>query len=133
MSTSNVLVHERTGACFAELRSGLAKALSLYDALTPDLLRKIEEHGGECLSPGIQAGRSWCRASGSIASIPRIPEYLRELHRISWEIMPQHVVAMASERAPYIDQVEIVHIASRALTAYNMVQSCSRPSVCQLI
>ena len=50
------------------------------------------------------------RQKGSIQGIQRIPEYLRELYKTTWEIKQRHVLDMAADRGAYIDQSQSLNI-----------------------
>ncbi|MCH1461697.1 MAG: ribonucleoside-diphosphate reductase subunit alpha, partial [Candidatus Poseidonia sp.] len=50
------------------------------------------------------------RHKGSIQGIERIPEYIRELYKTTWEIKQRHVLDMAGDRGAYIDQSQSLNI-----------------------
>ena len=50
------------------------------------------------------------RHKGSIQGIHRIPEYIRELYKTTWEIKQRHVLDMAADRGAYIDQSQSLNI-----------------------
>ncbi len=48
--------------------------------------------------------------SGSIQSIERIPEEIKELYKTVWEIKQKSVIDLAQGRAPYIDQGQSMNV-----------------------
>ncbi|CAN6602741.1 ribonucleoside-diphosphate reductase large chain 2 [Trichomonascus vanleenenianus] len=48
--------------------------------------------------------------NGSIRNIPGIPEDLKDLYKTVWEISQKHVLNMAADRAPFIDQSQSTNI-----------------------
>ena len=47
---------------------------------------------------------------GSIQGIEAIPEDIRKLYKISWEISAKHVIDMSADRGPYVDQSQSLNI-----------------------
>ncbi|KAK9449484.1 ribonucleotide reductase [Limtongia smithiae] len=48
--------------------------------------------------------------NGSIQNIPNIPNYLKELYKTVWEISQKHILDMAADRSPFIDQSQSLNI-----------------------
>jgi ribonucleoside-diphosphate reductase alpha subunit len=49
-------------------------------------------------------------SNGSIQNIPEIPEELRKLYRVVWEIPQRSVIDLAAGRGPFIDQSQSLNI-----------------------
>ena len=54
---------------------------------------------------------------GSIQSIEEIPFLLRELYKTVWDIKQRHIIDMAADRAPYVDQSQSMNIHMAKPTA----------------
>jgi ribonucleotide reductase alpha subunit len=54
--------------------------------------------------------------NGSIQNIPCIPEHIRHLYRTVWEISQQHLIDLASERQPFVDQSQSMNLFIEDLT-----------------
>lgn len=48
--------------------------------------------------------------NGSIQKIPQIPDDIKKLYKTVWEIKQKHIVDMAIDRGPYIDQSQSMNI-----------------------
>jgi len=48
--------------------------------------------------------------NGSVQNIDEIPEDLKLLYRTVWEIKQRHLIEMAADRAPFIDQSQSLNI-----------------------
>tara|TARA_B110000208_G_C11800888_1_gene442269 strand:+ start:11031 stop:13685 length:2655 start_codon:yes stop_codon:yes gene_type:complete len=61
--------------------------------------------------------------NGSIQNIDEIPDSLKQLYKIVWEIPQKHIVQQAIDRGPFIDQSQSMNIFM-AKPDVNRLQSC---------
>ena len=47
---------------------------------------------------------------GSIASIPTIPDNIKQIYRTVWEIPQKSIIEMAADRGPFVDQTQSMNI-----------------------
>ena len=90
--TSNLYVRRTLSGEFVVLNKHLVRDLIAEDMWSLEMKDDILRH------------------KGSIQGIQRIPEYLRELYKTTWEIKQRHVLDMAADRGAYIDQSQSLNI-----------------------
>merc|ERR1712023_363569 len=49
-------------------------------------------------------------SSGSVQNIPEVPQSIKDLYKTVWEIPQKHIIDMAINRAPFIDQSQSLNI-----------------------
>lgn len=54
--------------------------------------------------------------NGSIQNIQEIPQSIKDLYRTVWEISQQHVIDLASDRQPFVDQSQSMNLFIEDLT-----------------
>ena len=90
--TSNLYVRRTLSGEFVVLNKHLVRDLIAEDLWSLEMKDDILRH------------------KGSIQNIERIPEYIRELYKTTWEIKQRHVLDMAGDRGAYIDQSQSLNI-----------------------
>jgi ribonucleoside-diphosphate reductase alpha chain len=55
-------------------------------------------------------------SNGSIQNIQGIPSSIKELYRTVWEISQQHIIDLASDRQPFVDQSQSMNLFIEDLT-----------------
>ena len=90
--TSNLYVRRTLSGEFVVLNKHLVRDLIAEDMWSLEMKDDILRH------------------KGSIQGIHRIPEYIRDLYKTTWEIKQRHVLDMAADRGAYIDQSQSLNI-----------------------
>ena len=90
--TSNLYVRRTLSGEFVVLNKHLVRDLIAEDMWSLEMKDDILRH------------------KGSIQAIQRIPEYIRDLYKTTWEIKQRHVLDMAADRGAYIDQSQSLNI-----------------------
>ena len=90
--TSNLYVRRTLSGEFVVLNKHLVRDLIAEDMWSLEMKDDILRH------------------KGSIQGIQRIPEYIRDLYKTTWEIKQRHVLDMAADRGAYIDQSQSLNI-----------------------
>ena len=105
-STSQILGNSE---CIEPLNSNIYKRQTLsgeFQLVNQHLLRDLCDLGiwSEDLKNKI------IQKKGSIQNILEIPEELRDLYKISWDISQKHIVDLSADRGPFVDQSQSLNI-----------------------
>ncbi|MET0719070.1 MAG: ribonucleoside-diphosphate reductase subunit alpha [Pseudoxanthomonas sp.] len=84
--TSNLFKRETLSGDFLQVNRYLVNELKKLGMWTPEVRDEIKQ------------------AEGSIQSIARIPQALREIYRTTWEVPMRSLIDMAADRGAFIDQ-----------------------------
>ncbi|KAK9472256.1 ribonucleotide reductase [Dipodascopsis tothii] len=105
-STSQILGFNE---CFEPYTSNIYSRRVLageFQIVNPWLLRDLVDLGlwSDTMKQRIIAD------NGSVQNIPNIPAHIKALYKTVWEISQKHIIDMAADRSPYIDQSQSLNI-----------------------